>query len=360
MADKFFYLKLGEGNCLAKYWLNPKGEHNLCKEEYEHAAAIYFGTITTEKITSLIDMHEDNEKGAKRQFRELTENRDFKAVKDFFTAGYNAGKTENGETKFITISRGIVYICEPEDGVSDTPEDKYDAYNDDLDELVKAEKNKAVAKKIEGMKVERKGQDGPKHIPKIRPVKNVKEYEVKDVPHVLASLSCNQYYSQGTCRKINDWGAIQAIKHCLKLQMDTPKNAHDLMSLLSPYELETLVFLILKNAGLFVPAWRGGTQKDIDIIARNSEHSTISLPPVTVESNKSVSFQVKRKTVEKHSKIANWTVALSGDDDKNKILDANNWLLKSIKSQPDTKKWFLESLKWVPNIEWLLENIKTL
>lgn len=338
MTNKFFYLKLGRGNCLAEYWLK--------RDE----AAIYFGKITTEKVRELLDMPEEE---AKEQFKQLTisrdqpkGNQDFKAVKDFITAGDNAGKIENWETKFITISRGIVYIYEPEDGVSDMSEDEYEEYDDDLSKRgITAEK---VRPEIE-----------IENIPKVMPVKNVKKYEVKDVPHVLASLPCNQHYSRGTCRKINDWGAIQAIKHCLKLQIDTPKNAHDLMGLLSSYELETLVFLILKNAGLFVPAWRGGTQKDIDIIARNLKTSTIFLPPVTFEPNKNVSFQVKRKDVKKHSEIADWTVALRGDEDKNEILDAN-WLLKSIKSQPDTKKWFLESLAWVPNIRMQIENAKTL
>jgi len=384
MADKFFYLKLGNGNCLAEYWLNL--EEKIPNVLNGPAAAIYFGTITTEKITPLIDKPYEE---AKEQFKLLTEsrdkpkgNRDFKAVKDFFTAGYNAGKTENGETKFVTISRGIVYIYEPKDGVSDMPEGKYDAYDDDLDKLAEAEKNKAVAEKIEGMKVERKRQDGPKHIPKIMPVKNVKEYEVKDVPHVLASLSCNQYYSQGTCRKINDWGAIQAIKHVL-CQKKIIVSEDKLIELLSPYELETLVFLILKNEGLFVPAWRGGTQKDIDIIARNLTNNEIRISKIIFEPKESKTFQVK-KDIEKdiRGKIppevrANFLVIANSkqklfrnkknlDDQwlrfkEEKILDAN-WLLEQIKSekQQETRKWLINSLEWVKDIRMLIENTKTL
>ncbi len=58
---------------------------------------------------------------------------------------------------------------------------------------------------------------------------------------------------------------------------------HKLIELLSPYELETLVFLILKNEGLFVPAWRGGTQKGVDIIARNLRDEYIKISPIIFE-----------------------------------------------------------------------------
>ena len=47
---KYYYLKLGTGNCLAEYWLNPEGKRSIYKEEYEHAAAIYFGRNTVEDI----------------------------------------------------------------------------------------------------------------------------------------------------------------------------------------------------------------------------------------------------------------------------------------------------------------------
>ncbi|MBE0516916.1 MAG: hypothetical protein IBX41_05935 [Methanophagales archaeon] len=102
------------------------------------------------------------------------------------------------------------------------------------------------------------------------------------------------------------------------------------MNFLSSYELETLVFLILTNAGLFVPAWRGGTQKGFDLIAYNFTHSAIKKLQLPVESEdrskSSFTFQVKKGKVKKHSEFADFTVATEYDDDDKKILNAG-WLL---------------------------------
>ena len=204
-----------------------------------------------------------------------------------------------------------------------------------------------------------------RHIPKIMPVKNIKKYEIANVPHVLATLSTSMRHAQGTCRKITDndknWGAIQAISYVLSDQKIEVKEDYELIKLLSPYELETLVFLILKNAGLFVPAWRGGTQKGIDIIGRNKTESQIKLPPVTFEPGKGKTFQIK-KYIDKSEEIlgnADFIVTvdpdINGKADTDKILDAK-WLLKQIKSekqQDKTKEWLKTSLDWVENIEFL-------
>lgn len=329
---KFLYLKLGRGNCLAEYWLS---KNNVFKKP---AAAIYFRDITAEKCRELLHM---SEKEIKERHGWVP---DVNAIDEFIKAGDNAGKTGVQRTMFVTIGRGRVYIYEPEGHVFDMPDKKYKEYDDDLSK-----------EDITAEKVRHEGEI--KNIPKIMYVKNVKTDEVKNVPHVLATLPCNQYYSRHTCREINDWGAIQAIKYCLKQQVDTPENVHELMRLLSPYELETLVFLILRNAGLFVPAWRGGTQKDIDIIGRNLNDSQIKIPPVTFRPKTSLTFQVKRGKVKKHSEIADRTVATDFNGKNDKILTAE-WLLKQIKTQPDTKKWFLNSLSWIPNVNSLIESLQ--
>ena len=360
--NKFFYLKLGRGNCLAEYWL--KGPNVVDGS----AAAIYFRKITAKQIVELSKLSDEEE--AKKRFKELTGNQDFKAVKDFIMAGDNAGKTENGEIKFITLlGRNIVYIYEPEDHVFDMPEDKYKEYD-----------NYLSRRGITAEKVRPKSEI--ENIPKLMPVKNVKKYEVKDVPHVLATLPCNQYYSRGTCREIKkdrDWGVIQAIEYILSGQkiVMPEEDYHKLIELLSPYELETLVFLILKNEGLFVPAWRGGTQKDIDIITRNLTNNEIRISKIIFKPKESKTFQVKKdirgKTPPKvhadflviaNSKQKLFRKKKNLDDQwlrfkEEKILDAN-WLLEHIKKQQETKRWFIESLDWVKDIEMLIENAKAL
>lgn len=413
----FFYLKLGKGNCLAEYWLDNK-----------HAAAIYFGIITTEKIEELIEKWGKNEKGkkeAKGEFQWIVggKNPDFNAAKDFVEAGKKLG-----EKTFITITHNKVYIFEPSGEVKDMPEYEWTKYDEVLDDLLPQANTAGTKENIEEMKIEiklksfiiidreleadlnnnvipKKLKEGFKtngnplsisdiekrdkdnewvitnrvkkkiyiarkedeklkiyrHIPKIMPVKNIKKYEIANVPHVLATLSTSQRYTRGTCRKIdakNDWGATQAINYVLSGQKIEVKEDYKLIELLSPYELETLVFLILKNAGLFVPAWRGGTQKGIDIIGRNKTKSQIKLPPVTFEPGKGKTFQIKksirkiREVLDNADFIVTVDPNINGKADKDKILDAK-WLLKQIKSEKppqETKEWLKKSLDWVENI----------
>jgi hypothetical protein len=423
MTD-FFYLKLGQGNCLAKYWLNLEEKRpNIYNRP---VAAIYFGTITTEKIrelTKICEKDANGKKEAKKEFQGIVggKNPDFDAAKDFVEAG-----DKLGEKTFITITHNKVYIFEPSDEVEDMREINGGKYDKDLDVLLQA--NTAETKKIEEMKIvnfsitngleadlnknviperlkkefktnkfalsedaiiEKGDKDNEwvikdkekekiyiarkedeklkiyRHIPKIMPVKNIKKYEIANVPHVLATLPTSQHYTQGTCRKIDakkDWGAIQAIKHVLSNQKIevTAEDYHRLIELLDPYELETLVFLILKNAGLFVPAWRGGTQKGIDIIGRNKTESQIKLPPVSFEPGKGKTFQIKKsickigEVLDKADFIVNVDTNINGKADK--ILDAK-WLLKQIKSkkQRETKEWLINSLDWVKNVDALVE-----
>ena len=511
MMNKFFYLKLGKGNCLAEYWLKVP---NVVDGS---AAAIYFGKITAKQIVELSKL--SDEKKAKEQFKQLTGNQDFKAVKDFITAGNNAEKT-----KFVTITSSKVYIFEPESQVSDLSINKYKRYDRDLDELserggIDAQTKRNVKegkiakylfsvpmefeKDLKGdaisddlrSKFKKKGEalsksaplkkvdDGWEiadeektyHIrrenkklkiyalrhPKFRFIKNFEEYKIAEVPHVLATLPCNQYYTQGTCREIKeekylfswskdfanngqelkeflmedvdgnlkkadlkkaDWkeavkqpnddkivvsvdtnsieltldkkrdkvnlkidnshtydfpvkkegselkiykkenfGVFQAINYLQSgKKMEVPKDK--LIELLSPYEIETLVFLILKNAdpNLFVPAWRGGTQKGIDIIAHNLANKQIEIPPVVFKPNGSRTFQVKRK-VKEHIKVANCTVAAEYYGNNPHVLDAK-WLLEQIKSekQQETRKWLINSLVWIKDIKMLIENTKAL
>lgn len=423
MTD-FFYLKLGKGNCLAEYWLKGPNAVN------EPAAAIYFGTITTKKIgelTKILGKDANGKKEAKEEFRRIVggKNPDFDAAKNFVEAGDMLG-----ERTFITIAHNKVYIFEPSDEVEDMPEDKRKKYDEDLDELSqhnKGETKKNIKKmkiEINSFIIDRelevdlnkniiperlkkefktnkfalsedaimgKGdkdnewvitdkekkkiyiarkEDGKlkiyRHIPKIMPVKIIKECKIAEVPHVLATLPTSRHYTQGTCRKIGDGGAIRAIEHVLSDQKIVPeKDHHRLIELLSPYELETLVFLILKNAGLFVPTWRGGTQKDIDIIARNLtpdrqiKISSSDGPSVIFEPGDGLTFQVKKGDRISNNPDVNFFVIDRDKDakmDKDKTLDAK-WLLEQIKSekQQETKDWLKESLSWVKNIGALLE-----
>lgn len=425
---KYLYLKLGVGNCLADYWLNTLSDiPNICGKP---AAAIYFGTITTEKIRKLHYM--SNKKKANQEFKELTNNSNFYQAENFIMAEYNvnnAPKNRAEKCKFITITGKKVYIYEPKSVVSDLEVGKYNMYDNNLDKLKEKDgRIKTIIEKkekifnyfsietqfetelnkgdiSEDLKSKFKGEGFPlpdnatiqkkedewvipginrvvikkeddklkikriRHIPKIMLIKNLKIYEIADVPHVLASLPSSGFHTQGTCREIfknKYWSALQAIEHVLSDEKIVVPE-HRLIELLSPYELETLVFLILTNAGLFVPAWRGGTQKDTDIIARNLADDEIKIPPVKFEGKKggkydSKTFQVKKCKIP-HKLVADYLVVgvvdskISEVEKKEKyyrdgrVLDAE-WLLKQIKSekQQETKGWLINSLDWVKDI----------
>ncbi|MBE0517589.1 MAG: hypothetical protein IBX41_09475 [Methanophagales archaeon] len=104
---KYYYLKLGTGNCLAEYWLNPKGKRSIY-EGYEHAAAIYFGRNTAKDIRECAELYEEegaSKEEALRKFKEKlnsdkdkTSKPDLEAAIHFVRAGEKSEKT-----CFVTI-----------------------------------------------------------------------------------------------------------------------------------------------------------------------------------------------------------------------------------------------------------------
>ena len=253
---KYLYLKLGNGNCQVDYWFNQAEDRKKRKVENvfnRPAVVIFFGKITSERCRDLMKLSEKEYKRVKPSSSEdipkWTTFRD--QIKPFFKAE-ESDKKGVIDHRFVTIKNGLVYICEPDSEVADMPTTKYHEYDRYLLTLKIKEKTEDV------------------HIPKVMFVKNVKS--CKEVPDVLATLSCNNYLNRGTCREINpkkNWGAIQAIKCCLGEPLEKPKSEEQHLSLLGWHQLETLVFLILKNGGVHPSAWRGGTLPQIDIVARN-------------------------------------------------------------------------------------------
>jgi hypothetical protein len=368
--EKFLYLKLGDSNCLADYWLS---KDNVYKRS---VVAIYFGPIKANEYRKIIRISDKETRRKKEEYVKLYKNHNtgdsdkarrralfqLNQIEEFFEAGENAQEKRVQKATFVTIAYGKVYIYEPESRVLDMRKEKYEEYDASLREW--SREHPELRARINGMKIKLEKSKGEiRHIPKIMHVRVLESLRVARVPHVLATLPCNQYFTRGTCREIHDWGVIQAIKHCLGRKIDTLKlseSPYKLMELLSPYELETLVFLILRSEGLFVPAWRGGTQKDIDIIGINREYREIKIgtdhqvtfPPKGKRNW--LTFQVKRGNVGQPSE-ADYTIATDFDGNNDKILTAK-WLLQQIKTptQRETREWLLNSLDWVPNVGSLI------
>ena len=344
VEQKFYYLKLGSGNCLAEYWLEG---NNVLKRP---AIAVYFWDLN-EKDFMDIYYNKDIEtvfRGYKNHGGHLSE-KDFEKkigrvmnqIKVFVEAVMNK---EN--SIFVTVAHGKVYFYKPDYGDKTgfsffvLKEESYDDYDGDMEAI-----------KAKGWKIRKDGEII--QIPKYVYVKKINKAPldiVEDkVPYILASLPSNQSYNRVTIKEVDDWGVKQAIKYCLGEQLETPKNTSQFFELLSPVELETLVFLILTNAGLHVPTWRGGTMPDIDFLTYNFSNKVITLEPVVIKSSQGMSFQVKRKKVNKPLENVDYIIALNNENKNEKIL-TGKWLLKQVANQPNTRRWLERTLYWFPNI----------
>ena len=326
---KYLYLKLDKGNRLADYWLQQEGERNVFGRP---AVAIYFGKITSEECRSFIKLDKKDSKDVKRIINKSKDKYhpsyiDFKyQIKPFFETG------DSRDAKFITIipQRSLMYIYEPDSQVFDLPKDKYEKYDKHMREL-------------------KSGQTTDITYPKIMFVKNIKQ--CIEFPDILATLPCNQYLIRGTCREIDpdqNWGAIQAIKYCLGEKIEV-YNDERRLRLLGWHQLETLVFLILLNAGVHPSAWRGGGLPQIDITAKNYKNEVIKIgrdPQIIFEPYDKKTFQIKRGIVKKPVKNVDYTVAINYEGKKNVKIITSEWLFDLIDSQPQTKNWFEKSLDW--------------
>jgi hypothetical protein len=194
--------------------------------------------------------------------------------------------------------------------------------------------------------------EGKPHTPKAMPVKIIRKKMAKDVPMVLASITANQFFTRGTFRQINDWGNFKAVDCVAGGQLNgehwKPENQGpaQLLECLSSVELETLVAKLFEAHHCFIPAYRGGMMKDIDLFACNDTSQPICIEKLIVPPKKSVSLQIKR-----------WSNGMTkpGSVDYLIGLDANGrdafdakWLLEQVLECKTVAAWLRRSLEWLP------------
>ena len=335
MKEVFIFLKLGSGNCLADYWLSYDNVLGF------PAAVIYFGIPTAEDIKELYEYYNKihdlrvkwkNEGKIKNKNNKKNNDYDYLIKnREQIVAFYGVYK-EKGY--FITVTPHKIYIYEAVDDIQNLEEDLFEEYNEDLNK-----------RKIKKWKIEKNKETKTwNHIPKYMRVNIIKEIENREsIPYILRSLHSNRGYNKKTCVKIVDKGIIEAIKYAWLKIKAKPKNEIELLELLSPIEFETLIFLILTEAGLHVPAWRGATLKDVDIIAKNLSSQEIKLTPVILKPGDVKSFQVKRKKdYNERVKNVDFVVTLSSE----RYLTAR-WVIEQVKKYPRVKEWLKNSLWWV-------------
>lgn len=292
----YYHLKIGRGNGLAEQWL--KGENPLGQP----AAVVFFDNLTAKDY--------ENGSGAGQ-------------AREFIDRASTPEKRE--QTLMVVVCGGKVWLLEPKGAV----------------EFLPSELN----------------EEGTPHTPKVMPVKIVVHQECKDVPMVLAGIGVNQYYAQGTFRKLNDWGNFKAIDSVAKRvgkgeHWDLEQNGPDqLIECLGSTELETLVAKVFEAHGCFVPAYRGGAMKDIDLFAYNDGAKPVQMGPLIIPAGESVSVQVKRwANGMECPPAADCLVGLGviGPQTIN-----GDRLLQLVREASSVRKWLRRSLHWLP--ETLLE-----
>jgi hypothetical protein len=286
---QYYYLKIGKGNSLATDWLAGK---NPLKRP---AAVIFFGELPIEDTLN------------NRQ------------VNDFYLSSLPE-KRDN--TIMVTIGDGKAWFLKPAGEIveCDPPPDATENLN---------------------------------NLWKMMPVEVISEQKLSKIPPVLAGINANAFLSRGTYRKITNWGNIKAI-YC-SLQKPLPDehlqiencNALRLLECLSSVELETLVAKIFEASGCFVPAYRGGCIRDVDLFVRNDTDEDINLSSLIIPAHHRLSIQVKGRTrLKECPKEVNCLIGFEVPQVSNCFDE--EWLLKQIKRFPKVNDWLSRSLDWLP------------
>jgi hypothetical protein len=288
--NKFFYLKIGKSNTLADEWLSGK---NPLKKP---AVVIFYGR------KSLQDLIPTN-----------------RQVKDFYESSLPGARDH---VVMLVVSSGKAWFLKP------------------AGKIVEIEPPKNAAYEL-------------KSSWKMMPVQIILLRPQKDIPLILAGINSNKYLSQGTYREITNSGNIMAIYSVLNLPLpqeymgDGNCSAEWLLGCLSSVELETLVAKVFEASRCFVPAYRGGCIRDIDIIVHNDHSTDIQLEGLIVPSKSNISIQIKGlRLIKKRPDNVDCLIGL-------KVMklpgcyDAE-WLLRQVQSFPAVAQWLKRSLNWLP------------
>ena len=190
------------------------------------------------------------------------------------------------------------------------------------------------------------GYAGPGKYVKLLPVDILSQHRFSEIPLILSSMSASAYYYMGTFREISDPGNIKALQSIVGEPVDAISSPAEFIQCLSSVEIETLVAKLFEESGCFVPAYRGGVLKDVDILARNISDNSIKLLETLILPGESVSIQVKRAGGKKTDGDG-CDIFISAVRDAEMLLDA-------VIVSESTKSWLANSLDWLPK-QYLLD-----
>jgi hypothetical protein len=189
-----------------------------------------------------------------------------------------------------------------------------------------------------------------------------KNFKIEDVPYILATMKTNQAFSRNTFRKIDE-KKYEANIAAIKFLIGELNNFKiDPLKTLPSVQLETLIAKIFEKNKAFIPAWRGGTLKGIDIIAKFEKNIPYNLFKKKIKEKK-IRIQVKiqlndKNKLEELKKLleeSNFFLITAEDGpleglekyhEKNYL--TSKWIKKQIYNYDEIKKWYEECIKWLP------------
>jgi hypothetical protein len=296
---RWFYLKVGKGNKLAKEWLTG-GNPLKCP-----AVPIFFGRCSIADIQA---------------------GKCGRQEKDF----YESSLPENHAARVIVVvSDGFVWFLKPAGNLKE--------HDPGADPDTKSQ-----------------------YTWKMMPVVVHTKLKMADVPPVLAGINANAFLSRGTFREISNWGNIKAVECALGRPLPhehlAPENctALRLLECLSSVELETLVAKLFEAAGCFVPAYRGGCVKDVDLFAHNESDRAIELGELVLTPKKRMAIQVKgghrlNKCPSEVDCLIGFEISSLPKSFKHPNCYDGDWLLNQVKRFPEVIGWLKKSLSWLPS-----------
>lgn len=210
------------------------------------------------------------------------------------------------------------------------------------------------------------GRDGQPDRIKLMPVTVLVRKPITAVPHLLASMGSNAYWSRGTFREIgraspgaHGGAPWEGWQHQLAIELQLPEADRKmcrpnpitgaLLLFLSSVELETVVAKVFEEAGCFVPAYRGGTMADVDILAHNDTAREIRIGDRVLAPGSTLAIQVK-SWMRDPPRVVEGVLSVSLNlhpKDKDKGWNASA-LWQVIETSPKTRAWLQRSLAWHP------------
>jgi len=209
-----------------------------------------------------------------------------------------------------------------------------------------------------------------KVIPKYYPIEMIDEISITvDTPYILAAMKSSQAFARGTFTEINKNGRkydgnIAALRCVLNETAGMP--SIDPFRCLSSVELETLVAKIFEARGAFVPAYRGGVLKDVDVLVDLKDVDQVEFPGLvggSIEVQVKIDISEARDVASLKQFLENTShILITAERSPHPKLKqyhdqgrykTSQWLHDQVEKLPEVRAWFERSLKWLPKNVWM-------